>query len=435
MIARALRMCAIVFPLVLAAQTTGMLNLYPANPVAEQTELNQAVNEANGSAVDVTRALEQHLLKYPNSARRAEMEATLYKNATDANDTPRIVLYGEKLLLGKPDNELEVLDRVIRALEVPGDEEAAKKAMGYVIRYEAAVKDQRERPPEGHTTVAQWADLADRAFARVSILHARAIGTLGNSGEALTNADHSWLAFPSSEAAHERARWLVKLGRDSEAIDRYAEAVMIEDPRALFSDRDRDRKQATDLYVKLHGSDQGLGDLFLKAWDRTAQAMDDRLARYRAMDRNYGLTDAFEYVLPSGANASPDAAPLDMTKLKGKTVVIDFWATWCVPCLGQHPLIAEVKQKYASDGDVVFLSLDADDDHSLVAPFLKAQKWDERVYLEGGLAGLMTVASLPTVMVLDPAGKLFSRMTGFIPNEFERMLSTRIDEARAAVTK
>ena len=62
---------------------------------AEQAELNQAVNEANGSAVDLTRALEQHLRKYPNSPRRAEIEASLYKTAADSNDHPRIILYGE----------------------------------------------------------------------------------------------------------------------------------------------------------------------------------------------------------------------------------------------------------------------------------------------------------------------------------------------------
>jgi len=376
--------------------------------------------------------LEEHLRKYPNSAQRSEIEASLYKTAIDANDNPRIVLYGEKLLLGKPDDELEVLDRVIRALLVSDDQESAKKAMVYIMRYEAGVKDLRARPPEGHTTVAQWADLADRAFARASLLHARAIGILGNSEEALTYASHSWDTFPTAESAHEMARWLVKLGRDSEAIDRYTDAIMIEDPHTPFADRARDRKLATDLYIKLHGSEQGLGDLFLKAWDRTTLALNERIARYQRIDRNYGLNNIFEYVLPAGGN-TPDAAPLDMAKLKGKTLVIDFWATWCVPCLAQHPLIAHVRQKYAQMDDVVFLSLDADDDHSLVAPFLKAQKWDERVYLEGGLAGMLTVSSLPTVLVIGPSGKIFSRMTGFISNSFERMLDTRINEARATV--
>ena len=122
-----------------------------------------------------------------------------------------------------------------------------------------------------------------------------------------------------------------------------------------------------------------------------------------------------------------------MAGLKGKTLIVDFWATWCMPCIAQHPLIENVKKKYGQAADVVFLSLDADDDHSLVAPFLKAQNWGQRVYLEAGLAGLLNVTSLPTILVIDPYGKIHSRMTGFNTDVFERMLSTRIDEARSVL--
>jgi thiol-disulfide isomerase/thioredoxin len=114
---------------------------------------------------------------------------------------------------------------------------------------------------------------------------------------------------------------------------------------------------------------------------------------------------------------------------------MDFWATWCMPCIAQHPLIEHVKEKYAGAADVVFLSLDADDDHSAVAPFLAAQKWKQPVYLEAGLAGLLNTASLPTIVVIDGNGRIFSRMTGFSADVFERMLSSRIDEARAEISK
>ncbi|HVV46243.1 MAG TPA: hypothetical protein VHC72_13610, partial [Bryobacteraceae bacterium] len=116
-------------PLFLAAQTTGTLNLYPANPAAEQNDLNQTIREANGSPIDLTRGLEEHLKKFPNAPRRAEIEASLYKTAVESNDTARIVTYGEKLLAGHPQNELEVIDRVIRALLASGDEASAKKAL------------------------------------------------------------------------------------------------------------------------------------------------------------------------------------------------------------------------------------------------------------------------------------------------------------------
>jgi hypothetical protein len=94
-----------------------------------------------------------------------------------------------------------------------------------------------------------------------------------------------------------------------------------------------------------------------------------------------------------------------------------------------------VKAKYAAETDDVFLSLDADDDHSVVGPFLAAQKWKQPVYLEAGLAGLLNTGSLPTIVVIDANGRVFSRMSGFSTDTSERMLSERIDEARAQAPK
>ncbi|HVW08355.1 MAG TPA: TlpA disulfide reductase family protein [Bryobacteraceae bacterium] len=422
-------------PLILAAQMAGTLNLYPSNPAAEQNDLNQTIQEANGSAVDLTRGLEEHLRTYPDAPRRTEIEASLYKTAVESNDTARIVKYGEKQLGGHPQNELEILDRVIRALLASGDPGSAKQALVWSARYEAGVRDMRARAPEGHTTKAQWADLADRAMARQLVLKARATGILGNAQEAVTLATLAWTLEPGAESASEIAKWDAKLDQNAEAVEHYADAATIEDTRAPWSERQIYRQRAGELYAKLHGSQEGLGDVFLRAWDRGAKALKDRTARYKAMDPNYGVTDVFGFTLPGGGNNAPDARTLDLSKLKGKTLVMDFWATWCMPCIAQHPLIEHVQEKYAGAPDVVFLSLDADDDHAAVAPFLAAQKWKQPVYLESGLAGLLNTASLPTVLVIDGNGQVFSRMNGYSADVFERMLSDRIDAARAQISK
>ncbi|HEU5023203.1 MAG TPA: TlpA disulfide reductase family protein, partial [Bryobacteraceae bacterium] len=375
------------------------------------------------------------LKKYPNSPRRAEIEASLYKTALENNDTARIVTYGEKQLAEHPRNELEILDRVIRALLDSDSSESAKRALAWSAQYEAAIQDMRSGTPEGHTTKAQWTDLADRAMARHLTMKARATGNLGDAREAVQLANEAWLLDPDAETASEVAKWSAKVGKDADAIEYYADAAMIEDTRAPWSKRAYARQRAGELYVKAHGSEEGLGELFLRAWDRDAKALRNRRAHYKAMDPNYGETDVYGFTLPGGGNNPPDAKSLDLAKLKGKTVVMDFWATWCMPCIAQHPLMERVKEKYAAAADVVFLSLDADDDHSAVAPFLAAHKWREPVYLEAGLAGLLKTASLPAIVLMDANGRVFSRMSGFSTDSFERILSARIDEARAQAPK
>jgi thiol-disulfide isomerase/thioredoxin len=428
---RVLRVVLAVFPLILAAQSVTTVNLAPGSLTPEQAELNQVMTEANGSPVDVIRVLEAYLRKYPDSERLVDLEATIYKYAIDVGDKPRIILYGEKMLANNTGDPIEILDRTLHALLASDDTDAAKKALVYARQYEAAVTEKQKQDPEGHATAAQWTNLGERAMARATVLEARAEGNLGMAEEAVAAARRSWNLSPGAESAQEMGRWLRKLGRDAEAIECYADAVMVEDTGFPWTARDGDRKVAADLYVKVHGNDQGLGDVFLRAWDRSAAAIRERNARYKAMDPNYGLTDPYQFVLPElDANATA-ADTLDMAKMKGKTLVIDFWATWCGPCIAQHPMIEEVRQKYATSPDVVFLSIDSDDDRALVKPFLQAQKWTQRVYHEGGMGGLLNVSALPTILVINPVGKPVSRMSGLNPETFESALSARIDEARA----
>ena len=107
----------------------------------EQLDLSKAISEAGNSGIDYLRALERHLAKYPDTARRAEIEKALAKSAMEANDRDRIVKYGEKVLQSEPNSEdLELLDRVTRILLDSDSPEAAGRALIYAKRYEVAVE-------------------------------------------------------------------------------------------------------------------------------------------------------------------------------------------------------------------------------------------------------------------------------------------------------
>jgi len=391
----------------------------------EQAELSKAVTDAGNSPIDFTHALERHLAKYPDSPQRLAIEKALAKSAMDANDRPRLILYGEQVLKAEPkSDDFHLIDAVTRALLDAGDAESSKKALEYTMRYRQDVDSMRSRASEGHMTEGQWAAEIDRAMARVLMLQARAIGNLGNAEEAVKLAKSGWDLSPSAEGARETGYWYDKLNRLAPAIEYYADAFAMDDQATTPADRVSDRAHLAQLSTKLNGSEKGLGDQVLAAYDRTASMRKQMLADMRKKDPNAGRFDLLDFTLAPADGGEP----VSLASLKGKTVVMDFWATWCVPCKIQHPMIEKIKAKYEKSGSVVFLSVDSDDDHSVVAPFLKEMHWGGRIFYDSGLGRFLTISSIPTVIVLDKDGKISSRMAGFVPERFEDMLTQRIEE-------
>ena len=280
--------------------------------------------------------------------------------------------------------------------------------------------------PEGHLSAGQWAEEVSKGRARALVLEARATGNAGNPEEAAKIAQRAWEAQANLESAREVARWAARLNRTAVAIEFYANAFTIEEGRGAESDRAKDRARLGDLYVKAHGSEKGLGDLILQSYDRMAAMRAEHLAKIRLMDPNIGLTELADFRIPE----VDGTGTLSLASLKGKAVVMDFWATWCGPCRVQHPMIENVKKRFGKSDDVVFLSVDADDDHGVVGQFVKEMKWDHKVYYDAGLGVMLKIGSIPTIVVLDKAGRISSRMTGFIPDRFEDMLAQRIEDAR-----
>jgi thioredoxin-related protein len=90
----------------------------------------------------------------------------------------------------------------------------------------------------------------------------------------------------------------------------------------------------------------------------------------------------------------------------------------------------QVKERFKGRDDVVLLSIDTDEDHGTVAPFLEQQKWSKaKVYFEDGLQKLLQVNDIPTTIIFDKQGRLASRMNGFLPDRFVEQLSERIQSA------
>jgi len=410
---------------VLTAQTPPTAATKPpaAMSTVEDDSLRQALGEAGNSPVDFIRAIESHLQKFPNTTRRVELERALVKVAFELKDDDRIVKYGQEVLAHDPD-DTQVLERVATSLLRKGGKENAAMALKYAKHLQDLLASTVTGQPGNGRDESKIKDSADRSNARALMLQARAEGLLEDYPKACDLAELSFSAYPSVEAARESSRWLAAMGKNEEAVRYLAKAFTISELKSTDPEAARDRVRMGELYKQWKGSDAGLGDLILQEYDHTSAAFAARRQELRKMDPNAEAKEPGQFTL-SGVLGDK----LALASLKGKVVVLDFWATWCGPCRLQHPLYEEVKKRFKDRDDVVFLAVDTDEDHTLVKPFLEQNQWNQKVYFEDGLGSLLQVTSIPTTVILDKDGAVSSRMNGFLPDRFVDMLSDRIREA------
>lgn len=411
-----------IFPLILALLLGPLCVGQEHLSEAEQKELGSALSEAGNSPVEFARILEQHLKKYPDSPKKDELERTLVKAAMDANDKKRILIWGEKSLEKNPDQP-QVLERVARVLLDSDNKESSERALKYARKYEEGVRALMKDAPSNPRQKAQFVEEYDRAIGRSLTLQARATGNLGKFDEAAELAIKSFDTYPSHESAREAGKWLARAGKGVQGARRYADAFVAPDNTAEL--RAKDRALMSEHYRKEKNSEVGLGDIVLEAHDRAVALAGKRLARLREFDANTGVKDPIDYTLTGIKNDT-----LKLSSLKGKVIVMDFWATWCGPCRVQQPLYEQVKKRFEDRDDVVFLAINTDEDTTVVKPFLENNKWNKTVYFEDGLSNLLRVSSIPTTIVFDKQGQVYSRLNGFVPERFVDQLTSRITEAR-----
>lgn len=118
--------------------------------------------------------------------------------------------------------------------------------------------------------------------------------------------------------------------------------------------------------------------------------------------------DARNFILPQHSGT-----PVELAKLQGKPVVLNFWASWCEPCKQEAPILESVYRKY-QDTELVFLGVNVWDKDDDAREYLRQYNitFDSAIDASGGTAIDYGVSGIPETFFIDRNGKIVRHFVG-----------------------
>jgi len=108
-----------------------------------------------------------------------------------------------------------------------------------------------------------------------------------------------------------------------------------------------------------------------------------------------------------------DGKQTSLSDFKGKTIFLNFWASWCPPCRAEMPTIQSIYDKMKNKPDLVFVLVSLDEDTTKAKIFIKKEGFNFPVYfINGYLPQIYDTGTIPSTFIISKEGTIAAKRVG-----------------------
>jgi len=388
---------------------TILLQKYPAGEFAASSVNNDILKQIKTNPQEGEKVLSEFKVKYPNNKRIIRLTAELIKSFCRQKmyDSVKNIYLENKDSFNADINNMSIISDVAEYIYYDGQQLALAKEIidNTLVAFEKLRK--KSRPNPSALTPTQYKGYVN--YLKIAPLCAAGIiyNKLEGAESAIRYIEEAYLyGNVSREIKIFYAKLLFETNKPARA-QKITEELLID---GIYSKELQ--KINSESYKLVNGTDKGYEEYWQKIKERTDVNITEEIKKKMVDEpaQDFTLNDL------AGKKVS-------LSDFKGKVVIIDFWATWCVPCKASFPYIKKAIQKYADDNNVKFIFINTYENQKTtvedVKRFISQNNYPFDVLLDkdSKTANKYGLTGIPTKIFIDKNGNKRYMSAGFDENK------------------